>query len=265
MTSPQNPPTPSADSPDDSEDLIHPAVPPAPDHLPEVDPDVNVGVVPAAVGDEANHRTVVHLLRHGEVYNPQGIFYGRMPGFKLSDLGRRMAERAAGYFADRDVVLVVASPMERAQETAGPVAAAHHLEIGTDPRITEGTSVFQGQTFGVGDGSLKHPRQWWHLRNPFRPSWGEPYEQVASRMLAGAGAAREKAVGHEAVLVSHQLPIWMARLKVEHRRLWHDPRRRECSLASVTSLTYHDDQVVSVAYTEPSADLLPGAQKIAGA
>jgi broad specificity phosphatase PhoE len=251
------------DAPD--QDLIHPEVPPAPQFTPPVDKDVNVVVGRTPVGDEVIDRTVVHLLRHGEVYNPEGVFYGRLPGFRLSELGLRMAERAAGFFSSRDIVLVIASPMERAQQTAAPVAAAHDLEVGVDPRITEATSVFQGQTFGVGDGSLKHPRQWKHLRNPFRPSWGEPYQQVADRMLAAAADARDLVRGHEAVLVSHQMPIWMARLAAENRRLWHDPRKRECSLASITSISYAGDRIVSTAYAEPSRDLLPGAQKIAGA
>jgi broad specificity phosphatase PhoE len=247
-----------------NEDLIHPAVPPAPAELP-VDPTANVGRATIPVGDLPADRTVVHLLRHGEVYNPEGVFYGRLPGFRLSELGLRMAERAAGFFASRDVVMVIASPMERAQQTALPVAAAHDLEVGVDPRITEATSVFEGQTFGIGDGSLRHPRHWKHLRNPFRPSWGEPYNQVADRMLAAATDARKLAEGHEVVLVSHQMPIWMARLRAEHRRLWHDPRKRECSLASVTSLNFEGERIVSVSYAEPSRDLLPGAQKIAGA
>jgi broad specificity phosphatase PhoE len=76
-------------------------------------------------------------------------------------------------------------------------------------------------------------------------------------MHAAASAARDAVRGREAVLVSHQLPIWIARLAGEHRRLWHDPRRRECSLASVTSLTYEGDHLVSVDYSEPAADLLP--------
>jgi broad specificity phosphatase PhoE len=247
-----------------NEELINPPVPPAPAELP-VDPAANADLTRPPVGDVRSDRTVVHLLRHGEVHNPEGVFYGRLPGFRLSELGLRMAERAAGFFASRDVVLVIASPMERAQETAGPVAAAHDLEVGVDPRITEGTSVFEGQTFGVGDGSLRHPQHWKHLRNPFRPSWGEPYNQVADRMLAAAQDARKLAEGHEVVLVSHQLPIWMARLRAEHRRLWHDPRKRECSLASVTSLNFEGERIVSVSYAEPSRDLLPGAQKIAGA
>ena len=257
------PPTLPPDTPDDV--LINPEYPAAPSEVPAVDPAMNAEMVRAPVGDEAVGRTVVHLLRHGEVYNPEKVFYGRLPGFRLSDLGLRMAERAAGFFSSRDIVLVISSPMERAQQTAEPVAATHELEIGTDPRLTEATSVFQGQTFGVGDGSLKHPRQWKHLRNPFRPSWGEPYQQVADRMHEAARAARDLARGHEAVLVSHQMPIWMARLSAENKRLWHDPRKRECSLASVTSIEYEGDRIVSVTYAEPSHDLLPGAQKIAGA
>lgn len=255
--------TTTPDTPD--EELINPEVPPAPQFTPSVNRDAKEVVRRAPVGDERIDRTIVHLLRHGEVHNPEAIFYGRLPGFRLSDLGLRMAERAAGFFSSRDILLVIASPMERAQQTAAPVAAAHDLEVGVDPRITEATSVFQGHTFGVGDGSLKHPRHWKHLRNPFRPSWGEPYRQVADRMLAAAADARDLVRGHEAVLVSHQMPIWMARLAAEDRRLWHDPRKRECSLASITSISYEENRIVSTSYAEPSRDLLPGAQKIAGA
>ena len=210
-------------------------------------------------------RTVVHLLRHGEVHNPTKILYGRLPGYHLSELGRAMAERAADYFGPRDVVHLVASPLERAQETAAPIAKATGLEITTDGRVIESENVFEGQRFGVGDGSLKHPSVWKHLVNPFRPSWGEPYAQVAFRMHAAAEDARDAARGHEAVVVSHQLPIWIARLAAEHRRFVHDPRKRQCSLASVTSLHYDDDRLVSVSYAEPAADLLPGASKVAGA
>ena len=171
-----------------------------------------------------------------------------------------MAERAAEFFTGRDITLLRSSPMERAQETAEPVAAAFGLEVDIEPRIIESTSRFEGLSFGVGDGSLRHPRHWPALRNPFRPSWGEAYVVVAARMHAAAVDARNAARGHEAVLVSHQLPIWVARLRAENRRLWGDPRHRECSLASVTSLVYEDDRIVSVQYTEPSRDLLPIAQ-----
>ena len=210
-------------------------------------------------------RTVVHLLRHGEVFNPGKVLYGRLPGYHLSELGHRMAERAAEFFQGHDVVTLVASPLQRAQETAAPIGAALGLPTGVDERLIEAGNAFEGRPFGVGDGVLRHPSSWWLLRNPFRPSWGEPYVELAARMGAAIEAAREASTGHEAVLVSHQLPIWVARLAAEHRRFVHDPRRRECSLASVTSLEFAGRSLVSLSYAEPSRDLLPGAQKVSGA
>lgn len=205
--------------------------------------------------------TRVHLLRHGEVHNPEGVLYGRLSGYHLSELGRAMAERVAEVLADRDVVHLVTSPLERARETAQPIAGKFGLKALADERVIEAANVFEGLTFGVGDGSLKRPRHWKHLRNPFRPSWGEPYTEQAVRMRAAADDARAAAEGSEAVIVSHQLPIWILRSAVEGRRLWHDPRGRECSLASLTTLTYEDGRVVSVAYSEPAADLLPAPTK----
>ena len=214
-------------------------------------------------------RTVVHLLRHGEVSNPTGVLYGRLPGFRLSELGERMAVRAAEALADRDVAAVISSPLERAQQTAAPVAARHGLAVSVDDRIIEADNVFEGQRVGVGDGVLKHPTAWRHLWNPFTPSWGEPYREVAGRMRAAVAAARSAARGHEAVLVSHQLPIWIARLDAENRRFVHDPRKRQCGLASLTSLTFDDNTLVAITYTEPSADLVrqagPSALRAKGA
>jgi broad specificity phosphatase PhoE len=214
---------------------------------------------------DAGDRTVVHLLRHGEVFNPEGVLYGRLPGFYLSDLGQQMAVRAADALADHDITHVVSSPMERAQQTAAPVAERHGLAIEIDPLLIEADNIFEGQRVSVGDGVLRQPKAWRHLYNPFRPSWGEPYVEVAARMHTAIDAAREKARGHEAVLVSHQLPVWIARLAAEDRRLWHDPRSRQCTLASLTSLTYDGDQLAAITYTEPSRDLLVKASKIAGA
>lgn len=204
--------------------------------------------------------TVVHLLRHGEVHNPTGVLYGRLPGFHLSDRGRAMADQVAEAVKDRDITYLVSSPLERARETAAPIAAVRGLEIATDARVIEADNVFEGQRVGVGDGVLRQPKAWRHLWNPFTPSWGEPYDQLAGRMSAAVIAAREQARGHEALIVSHQLPIWISRLSHEDRRLWHDPRKRECSLASLTSLRFEGDRLVAVEYAEPAADLLPGAK-----
>ena len=202
-------------------------------------------------------RTVVHLLRHGEVHNPAGVLYGRMSGYFLSELGEKMAHRVADTIGDRDITHVVASPLERAQQTAVPLASALGLEVITDGRVIESTNVFQGETFGVGDGVLRKPSAWRHLWNPIKPSWGEPYKQLAARMMAGVYDARDAAAGHEAVIVSHQLPIWIARLHAEKRSFVHDPRRRQCTLCSLTSLTFEDDRLSTVRYSEPAADLIP--------
>ncbi len=209
-------------------------------------------------------QTVVHLLRHGEVFNPGKVLYGRLPGYRLSDAGLGMADKAAAWFTGRDITHLVSSPLERAQQTAAPIAAVLDLPVSIDDRLIEAGTAFEGLRVGVGDGVLRAPQHWWKLRNPFRPSWGEPYVEIAARMLAAVEAARDAARGHEAVLVSHQLPIWTLRLHVEGRRRYaHDPRRRQCGLASVTSLTYDGDKVVGVAYAEPAGatdpDAVPGA------
>ncbi|MGY1770577.1 histidine phosphatase family protein [Blastococcus sp. SYSU D00813] len=211
--------------------------------------------------------TVVHLLRHGEVFNPAKVLYGRLPGYRLSEAGEEMARSAARWFtgvaADPAVTYLVASPLERAQQTAAPIAEALGLPIETDDRLIEAASDFEGLRVAVGDGALRDPRHWWKLRNPFRPSWGEPYVEIAARMLRAVEAARDAARGSAAVCVSHQLPIWTLRLHLEGRRYVHDPRRRECALASVTSVTYQGDRVAGVTYAEPAGatdpDAVPGA------
>jgi broad specificity phosphatase PhoE len=201
-------------------------------------------------------RTTVHVLRHGEVHNPTRILYGRLPGFHLSELGGQMAKAAAEVLADRDVTHVVASPLERAQETAAPIAAEFELEVDTDIRLIESSNYFEGKKVSVGDGAFANPRNWWVLRDPITPSWGEAYLVIAQRMFAAVQAARVAAEGHEAVCISHQLPIWTLRRYVEKKRLWHDPRRRQCGLASLTSFRFEGSTVVGIDYSEPAAHLV---------
>jgi len=211
----------------------------------------------SGVGDEAQRsstrpvRTTVHLVRHGEVHNPDKVLYGRLPGFGLSDEGRSQADRAAKHLAGADVTALLVSPMQRAQETAEPIATTLGLEPVTEDRLIEAGNAFEGKHVSVGDGALRNPEYWPLLRNPFRPSWGEPYLEIAHRMLGAAHRARALAAGHEAVCVSHQLPIWTLRRFLAGERLWHDPRKRQCSLGSVTSFVFDDESLVDIAYAEP--------------
>jgi broad specificity phosphatase PhoE len=196
--------------------------------------------------------TVVHLLRHGEVHNPRGVLYGRLPDFHLSADGRVMAKAAAEFLAGRDLAVLLSSPLDRALETAAPLAALTGLEVTVDERLIEPSNHFEGTRFGVGDGALRRPANWPYLYNPFRPSWGEPYASIAARMHAAMAAAAERAPGREAVCVSHQLPIEVTRRAAEHRRLWHHPGHRQCALASVTSFTFTGGRITSIAYAEPA-------------
>lgn len=211
----------------------------------------------------AGDRTRVHLVRHGEVHNPTRVLYGRLPGYHLSEDGQGMATRLAQRLKGREITFIASSPLERAQETARPLAAQFGLAVTVDERLSEATNRFEGLDVSPGDGVLRSPRHWWRLRNPFRPSWGEPYKQIAERMLDAAESARDAATNREAVLISHQLPIWTLRNFLEGNRLWHDPRKRQCGLASVTTLVYAGHRLLRIEYAEPAgptpADSVPGA------
>src|SRR5579859_1870690 len=191
-------------------------------------------------------KTIVHLLRHGEVHNPRGVLYGRLPGYHLSERGKSMALAASDFFAQRGVVSVFSSPLERAVETATPVAERLGLPIVTDGRLIESENRFEGQRH-----ALRKPANWRYLTNPFKPSWGEPYPEVVARMMAMLEVARQSAPGREAVCVSHQLPIWITRLHAERKHYWHNPTSRECALGSVTSFTFDGDTLTGVSYAVP--------------
>lgn len=204
-----------------------------------------------------SERTIVHLMRHGEVHNPEGVLYGRLPHYVLSELGHEMAKAAASFLSSNQIVHLVSSPLERAQQTAAPLAEILQAPITTDGRVIEADNKFEGKTVGVGKGAFSNPKNWWILRNPFRPSWGEPYKDIAARMKLAIDDARDAARGREAVIVSHQLPVWIARQAYEGNSFVHDPRKRQCALASITSLTFDGDTYAGFSYAEPASSLLP--------
>ena len=201
---------------------------------------------------------VIHFVRHGEVHNPEKILYGLQPGWRLSERGIQMAQVVAQWSKNLNLGAIHSSPLQRAQETVAPIIDNHKLQLTTDKNLIEASNIFEGKKFELGSGVLKHPKSWRYLYNPWRPSWGEPYDQIINRMLKALFSARDAASGNDAICVSHQLPIWILRSAVEGRRLLHDPRKRECSLASVTSFELDSDGMVTgVSYSEPAQHLLP--------
>ena len=203
--------------------------------------------------------TLIHLVRHGEVYNPEGILYGRLPGFHLSKLGQRMAAAAAGELAGHPITALYASPLQRAQESAAPWSARFGLDIITDDRLIEPSNRFEGEKFEFGPAVLTKPRMWRWVINPWKPSWGEPYVSVIDRMMSAIGDAWDAAYGGEVVMVSHQMPIVMVQRFVAGAKPFHDPRQRRCHLSSITTLQKNGDSFVEVGYQDPAAELLAGS------
>ena len=203
--------------------------------------------------------SLVHLVRHGEVFNPRGILYGRLPGYHLSELGRLMAAAAAEQLAAHPISAVFASPLLRAQESAAPWAEKFGVDVTTDERLIEPFNRFEGGTFEFGPSVLFRPRAWPWVTNPFTPSWGEPYVSVVERMLAAIDDAAASVDSGEVVLVSHQMPIVMVQRSLAGQKLWHDPRNRKCSLSSITTLERDAGVFVQVGYQSPAAELLAAA------
>lgn len=210
----------------------------------------------------------VHMVRHGEVFNPDKVLYGRLPGFGLSPLGQQMAEELAQGWEDAPEILV-SSPLQRAQETMTPLAEKFQMDVRIEPRVLEAENRFEG----LSDmrKQLRNPKLWPLVVNPLRPSWGEPYVQQVARVAEVIHELRDELMlthgpGSSAVVVSHQLPIWVTRRSAQGQRLAHDPRQRECSLASVTSFEFAPGQTVpTVHYTEPVLHLSKQAAALPGA
>jgi broad specificity phosphatase PhoE len=202
---------------------------------------------------------LIHLVRHGEVHNPDGVLYGRMEGFRLSDLGQRMAELAAASLEGRPVTGLWASPLQRTQESAAPWAKRFGLEIATDPRLIEPTNTFQG--VNIRRELRRRPLLARYLINPLRPSWGEPFISIQGRMMAAIADIHQITESGEAVIVSHQLPIWIVARTVQRRPLATDPRRRRCALSSITTIAPRPSEAgavrfIEVDYQEPARELL---------
>jgi broad specificity phosphatase PhoE len=201
---------------------------------------------------------LIHLVRHGEVHNPDRVLYGRIPGYGLSELGKRMAKAAADSKVGHPITRLYASPLQRTQESAAPWSSNFGLPIITDDRLIEPWNDFEG-TPGFGAKALRDPHLWPKLRNPFKPSWGEPYTQIAKRMLDIIEQAWSDTGSGEVVLVSHQLPIWMVHRTLAGERTFHDPRRRRCALSSITTLARAGDHFIEVDYQDPAAALQASA------
>lgn len=205
----------------------------------------------------------LHLVRHGEVNNPEGILYGRLPNFGLTQLGHEMALAAAEEIRTegRRVSGLYCSPLQRTRESARPFAKMFGLDPIADERLLEPTNRFQGRRMDLRT-IASTPSMWWHLRNPRTPSWGEHYASVVTRMFSVMDEARDSVQSGDVVLVTHQMPIWMVHLAVSGTALAHNPRLRRCSLSSITSFEHDGEVWREVDYREPARNLKSNATDV---
>jgi broad specificity phosphatase PhoE len=204
--------------------------------------------------------TLIHLVRHGEVDNPNGVLYGRLPNFTLSALGREMAEATASELCapGNKITRLISSPLIRTLQSARPFTQKLKVAVQTEPQIIEPTNIFEGKKVAVAT-VLQNPSFLPKLLNPLRPGWGEPYGQIAKRMKKAMKKAWDETTEGEVVMVSHQLAIWMVHLSSAGKPLWHNPRSRRCDLSSVTSFEFRGDKLVEVGYLDPAKTLRKSA------
>ncbi len=205
--------------------------------------------------------TFLHFIRHGEVYNPDKILYGRLDGFKLSPKGALMAERTARALSTRPIAKIYSSPLQRARESAAPLSKLTSVEIVIDDRLIEGKNDFEGSRISPG-AFLSNPSLIKSLYNPFLPSWGEPFREISNRMLSIAEEAWNSVDGGEVALVSHQIAIWILHRTIAGIPLAHFPAQRRCSLSSVTTVRKVGTSWREESYREPSASLVGEAEDL---
>lgn len=159
--------------------------------------------------------TKLYLVRHGEVFNPHQIVYGRLPGFGLSETGKKQAEALGTFLQTKPITAVYASPLVRAQETASYVAKHFpHVSLVTDERLMEIRSVVDGKP-----NSIMFARKWNFYTPDLTREGGEKLSEIWQRMQAFLFDITVKHTGEEVVAVSHGDPIMIVRAKGNNKRL----------------------------------------------
>ena len=223
--------------------------------------------------------TTIHFVRHGEADNPNHVLYERLSGFHLSARGVRMAQATARYIATvpqmRGITAIYSSPLERTRETAREIenalrniadsayvkahcdedsAQSQESDIILDKRLIEAGNNFRGKRIGYGEGALWKNNNWKLVANLWKPSWGESYRSIATRVGDFVREQVRKHPGEQIVAVTHESPIWSYRHLLETGHAEHNMLLRHTALASITSITYDCEtlRVLSITYVDPA-------------
>ncbi len=202
--------------------------------------------------------TTIHLVRHGDVDNPDKVYYGRLPGFGLNAEGREQARAAGRYLSNRPITIIYASPQKRAQETARIIQAA----IEPEPRFCDEEAI--NEIYSQYDGVSQHEMDGinWNFYDRARPPYEQPAD-VFGRVSEFVQRMRREHRGEEVVAVSHADPIvfyWMwilgIPLRADKRRLLHehgllDDYPAKASISSFHFETFRADERPTYRYIRP--------------
>ncbi|MEQ8672500.1 MAG: histidine phosphatase family protein [Aggregatilineales bacterium] len=202
-------------------------------------------------------KTIIHLVRHGEVHNPEGILYGRLPQYKLSQTGRKQAASARETLKARNLNAIYASPQPRAQETAGIIAEGHPaLSVKTSEHIDEVLTPREGELLS------ELMKTNWDLYTGNQPPY-EVQSDVLKRAQHFFATIRDAHHGQEIAAVTHGDIVAFMFLFAKNAPL--DKREQGYMLtlglpeeypatASISTFTYHTqdvDEVPEYAYLRP--------------
>lgn len=154
-------------------------------------------------------KTVVYLVRHGEVHNPKQIMYERLPGYRLSDLGIKQAHKLGQFLSGKPITAIYASPLERTRETADIIASYHRgLSVIHDERLLEVSTTARG----LGITYLTEER--WNFYKPkYTKLGGEKLSDIWKRMQTAIRDIVKRHKGGEVVVVSHGDPLMISMIK----------------------------------------------------
>jgi broad specificity phosphatase PhoE len=196
-------------------------------------------------------RTTLHLVRHCDVENPEGVLYGHLPGFRLSDKGVRQAHALGEFFAERPVREIYASPLERAQQTAHIIASyLDNAPVVTTPELVEARFGLHLQGVRPKDVPLKRPLWFVHMLWPGLLPNDESVAAMAARVRAPLSRLLRDFPGQEGICVSHGDPIQAFWVESERRHAYA-LHRLQCAKGGMLSLSYEDGELVSQQYRPP--------------
>jgi broad specificity phosphatase PhoE len=145
--------------------------------------------------------TTIALIRHGDVENPDALYYGRLPSFTLSQPGRRQAEAARDHLQHQSPAAIFSSPLTRARQTAEIIGQTHPgLDIQLSDLLHEVHSPFDGSSEAV------MAARNWDLHTGVGPEYEQP-SHILERVQRFLAEVRRQYPGQLSLAVTHRAVI----------------------------------------------------------